>query len=53
MHDAGAKTITAETLPEVIEYLKRKNYVFIVLPKSLFFAQGRAEAVFSILENAF
>lgn len=28
MHDAGAKTITAETLPEVIEYLKSKNYVF-------------------------
>ena len=32
---------------------ERKNYVFIVLPKSLFFDQGRAEAVFSILENAF
>ena len=32
---------------------ERKNYVFIVLPKSLFFAQWRAEAVFLILENAF
>ena len=32
---------------------KRKNNVLIVLPKSLFFDQGRAEAVFSILENAF
>lgn len=32
---------------------ERKNNVLIVLPKSLFFDQGRAEAVFSILENAF
>ena len=28
MHDAGAKSITYETLPDVIEYLKSKNYVF-------------------------
>lgn len=28
MHDAGAKQITADTLPDVIEYLKSKNYVF-------------------------
>lgn len=28
MHDAGAKQITADTLPMVIEYLKSKNYVF-------------------------
>lgn len=28
MHDAGAKKITAETLPQVIEYLMSKNYVF-------------------------
>ncbi len=28
MHDAGAKQVTADTLPQVIEYLKSKNYVF-------------------------
>ena len=32
---------------------KRKNYVFIVLPKSLFFAQGRVKGGFLILENVF
>lgn len=39
MHDAGAKTITAETLPEVIEYLKRKNYVFKPIYNSNYTAQ--------------
>lgn len=28
MHDAGAKQVTADTLPQIIEYLKRKNYIF-------------------------
>ena len=32
---------------------ERKNNVLIVLPKSLFFDQGRAEAIFSVLGNAF
>ena len=32
---------------------ERKNYVFIVLPKSLFFAQGRVKGGFLILENVF
>ena len=28
MHDSAAKTITAETLPQVIEYLKQQGYEF-------------------------
>ena len=39
MHDAGAKTITAETLPEVIEYLKSKNYAFKPIYNSNYTAQ--------------
>ena len=39
MHDAGAKTITAETRPEVIEYLKSKNYVFKPIYNSNYTAQ--------------
>lgn len=39
MHDAGAKKITAETLPQVIEYLKAKNYVFKAVTNSNFVAQ--------------
>ncbi len=34
MHDAGAKQITADTLPRVIEYLKSKNYVFKAVKNS-------------------
>ncbi len=34
LHDAGAKQITADTLPEVIEYLKSKNYVFKAVKNS-------------------
>ncbi|MBQ7901792.1 MAG: polysaccharide deacetylase family protein [Clostridia bacterium] len=34
MHDAGAKQITADTLPKVIEYLKSKNYVFKAVKNS-------------------
>lgn len=34
MHDAGAKKITADTLPQVIEYLKSKNYVFKAVTNS-------------------
>lgn len=36
LHDAGAKQITADTLPEVIEYLKSKNYVFKAVKNSNF-----------------
>ena len=36
MHDAGAKQITADTLPKVIEYLKSKNYVFEAVKNSNF-----------------
>ena len=32
---------------------ERKNNVLIVLPKSLFFAQGRVKGGFLILENVF
>ncbi|MBQ8526727.1 MAG: polysaccharide deacetylase [Clostridia bacterium] len=39
LHDAGAKKITAETLPQVIEYLKSKNYVFKAVTNSNFVAQ--------------
>jgi peptidoglycan/xylan/chitin deacetylase (PgdA/CDA1 family) len=31
MHDAGAKTTTAEALPQIIEYLKSKGYSFDTL----------------------
>ena len=34
LHDASAKGITADTLPEVIEYLKSKNYVFKAIKNS-------------------
>ena len=34
MHDTGAKQITADTLPQVIEYLKSKNYVFKAINNS-------------------
>lgn len=34
MHDAGAKQVTADTLPQVIEYLKSKNYVFMPIYNS-------------------
>ena len=36
LHDAGAKTITADTLGDVIEYLKSKNYVFKAVRNSNF-----------------
>lgn len=39
MHDAGAKKITADTLPQVIEYLKSKNYVFKAVKNSNFISQ--------------
>lgn len=28
MHDTGTKQLTADTLPEVIHYLKGEGYVF-------------------------
>ncbi len=34
LHDASAKGITADTLPDVIEYLKSKNYVFKAIKNS-------------------
>ena len=39
MHDAGAKSITSETLPDVIEYLKSKNYVFKPIYNSNYITQ--------------
>ena len=34
LHDAGAKQITADTLSDVIKYLKSKNYVFKAITNS-------------------
>ncbi len=28
MHDAGTKQLTADTLPEIIQYLKEQGYAF-------------------------
>ena len=39
LHDAGAKQITADTLPQVIEYLKSKNYVFKAVANSNYTAE--------------
>lgn len=39
MHDAGAKKITADTLPQVIEYLRSKNYVFKAVKNSGFISE--------------
>ncbi len=28
MHDAGTKQLTADSLPEIIQYLKNEGYIF-------------------------
>lgn len=40
MHDSASKQITADTLPQVIEYLKSKNYVFRAINNSNYVPQS-------------